>query len=346
MPQTYQAKNILITGGAGFIGANYIRYLLTNSNAKKIINLDNLTYCGSLANLPTTIDPKRYQFIKGDINDFNLVKNIFLDQQIDTIVHFAAESHVDRSINAPVIFAQTNVVGTLQLLAAAREVWLNKQGLGPQDCRFIHISTDEVYGSLELTSPPFTETNNYLPNSPYAATKAGSVHLVRAYYQTYGLPTIITHCSNNYGPYQYREKLIPKIIRCCLQELPIPIYADGKNRRDWLFVVDHCAAINLVVAAGTNGATYNIGTGTTVTNIEIVTHICKLLDDYHPRAYKHFELLKFVDDRLGHDFCYAINPHKITTELGWRPQTKLVAGLTKTVEFYVRALQTDPQTIC
>ena len=255
----YQPQNILVTGGAGFIGCNYIRYMLTKYKNISIVNLDKLTYAGSLDNLADLPDPSRHQFIQGDICDQLLVAKLLRQYQIDTIVHFAAESHVDRSITGPAAFIETNILGTFSLLEAARSYWLDDSLYGQQQCRFHHISTDEVYGSLAKKDPPFEESTAYAPNSPYSASKAGSDHLVRAWHHTYGLPVTTSNCSNNYGPYQHPEKFIPTIIRCCFEQKPIPIYGDGTNIRDWLYVEDHCSGVDTVIRQGKPGETYNIG---------------------------------------------------------------------------------------
>jgi len=327
----YQMRNVLITGGAGFIGANFIRYLLLNDNTVNIFNLDLLTYAGSLNNLTHLPDPLRYQFIKGDICDATLIAMILRHHQIDTIIHFAAESHVDRSIQGPAPFIHTNVLGTFTLLEAARQFWLAEKNWSNKECRFHHISTDEVFGTLSADDEPFTEKTPYAPNSPYSASKAGSDHLVRSYWHTYHLPMTMSHCSNNYGPYQHAEKFIPTVIRSCREWKPIPIYGDGTNIRDWLYVHDHCAAIFAILQRGKVGETYNIGGQCEQNNLTLAQTICDLMDELYPQQESHQSLIQFVTDRLGHDWRYAINHSKITSELGWRPQETLATGLRKTV---------------
>jgi dTDP-glucose 4,6-dehydratase len=335
----YHPKSILVTGGAGFIGANFIRYLLQEDASVNITNLDSLTYAGSLENLKNLPAPQRYQFIHGDICDGQLVAKLLRQYSIDTIVHFAAESHVDRSIAGPAAFIQTNIIGTFTLLNEAHNYWLQEQKLTAQQCRFHHISTDEVYGTLKPTDPPFTESHRYEPNSPYSASKASSDHLVHAYCQTYGLPVVITNCSNNYGPYQHPEKFIPTIIQSCLQQKPIPIYGNGSNIRDWLYVEDHCSGIWMVIQKGRLGETYNIGGGNEWANIEVVKLICKLMDKHYSHNAPHEKLITFIADRLGHDWRYGINANKIHSELGWEPQQSFIQGLTKTIKFYTHIEQ-------
>ncbi|MGB6422242.1 MAG: dTDP-glucose 4,6-dehydratase [Anaerolineales bacterium] len=333
-------RNILITGGAGFIGSNFVRYLLNIEPDVRVVNLDLLTYAGSLENLKDLPDPNRHIFVKGDICDQALLEDLLSEHQIDTIVHFAAETHVDRSILGPGQFIQTNVVGTFKLLEAARKKWLEEKPSGTaaaQDVRFHHVSTDEVYGSLEPDDQPFSETTNYAPNSPYAASKAASDHLVRAYGQTYGLPYTITNCSNNYGPNQFPEKLIPLILLNALDGQPLPVYGDGKQIRDWLFVEDHCSAILTVLINGVPGETYNIGGGNQPTNLLVVNTLCEILDECQPNSpyIPHQELIEFVTDRPGHDRRYAMDITKIKRELGWEPRQSLASGLLKTVEWYL-----------
>ena len=330
-------QNILVTGGAGFIGSNFIRHLLKPNSKVKIINLDSLTYAGSLANLQDIAEDKRYAFVKGNILDQTLVTNLLRQHEIDTLLHFAAESHVDRSIHSPKQFVETNVVGTQSLLDACRSVWLDERATPLAAVRFHHVSTDEVYGSLNPDEPAFTEFTAYAPNSPYAASKAASDHLVRAYHHTYGLPVTVTNCSNNYGPYQFPEKLLPLMILNALEGKPLPVYGDGGQIRDWLFVEDHCAAITLVLEQGQVGETYNIGGNNQPTNLEIVQQLCALLDEFLPRSphKPHKSLLKFVADRPGHDRRYAIDLTKINTTLGWQPRESLVTGLRKTVAWYL-----------
>ena len=328
-------KNVLVTGGAGFIGSNFVRYLLGANDRVRIVNLDLLTYAGSLANLQDLPEPDRHRFVAGDIGDRGLVDELLRDEQIDTIVHFAAESHVDRSISGPAPFVQTNLVGTFTLLEAARRYWLDEAGPGAGRVRFHHVSTDEVYGALRADDPPFTETTPYAPNSPYSASKAGSDHLARAYWHTYGLPVVTTNCSNNYGPFQHDEKFIPTIIRACVQEEPIPVYGDGSNIRDWLYVEDHCRGVAAVLRRGWPGETYNIGGGNEWANIDIVRQICALMDDRRPLQAPHQSLISFVTDRPGHDWRYAIDATKIADELGWRPRETFATGISKTVDWYL-----------
>jgi dTDP-glucose 4,6-dehydratase len=323
-----------VTGGAGFIGANYLEYLLESDTNARVVTLDSLTYAGSVENLGAVMDNPRHEFVKGDITDAALVNELINDRQIDTVVHFAAESHVDRSITGPAAFITTNVVGTFTLLEAARTAWL---GSGPRkDVRFHHVSTDEVFGSLTESDPPFSETTPYSPNSPYSASKAGSDHLVRAYHHTYGLPVTITNCSNNYGPYQHAEKFIPTVIRSALGEKPIPIYGAGLNIRDWLYVRDHCVAIDKVVRDGVSGETYLVGGRSERRNIDIARLICGILDERSPRKNgKYAELLSSVTDRLGHDFRYAIDSSVIERDLGWKPVETFDTGIRKTVDWYL-----------
>jgi dTDP-glucose 4,6-dehydratase len=331
---THTPKSVLVTGGAGFIGANYLEYLLESDTNARVVTLDSLTYAGSVENLGAVMDNPRHEFVKGDITDAALVNELINDRQIDTIVHFAAESHVDRSITGPAAFITTNVVGTFTLLEAARTAWL---GSGPRkDVRFHHVSTDEVFGSLTESDPPFSETTPYSPNSPYSASKAGSDHLVRAYHHTYGLPVTITNCSNNYGPYQHAEKFIPTVIRSALGEKPIPIYGAGLNIRDWLYVRDHCVAIDKVVRDGVSGETYLVGGRSERRNIDIARLICGILDERSPRKNgKYAELLSSVTDRLGHDFRYAIDSSVIERDLGWKPVETFDTGIRKTVDWYL-----------
>jgi dTDP-glucose 4,6-dehydratase len=331
---THTPKSVLVTGGAGFIGANYLEYLLESDTSARIVTLDSLTYAGSVENLGAVMDNPRHEFVKGDITDAALVNELINDRQIDTVVHFAAESHVDRSITGPAAFITTNVVGTFTLLEAARTAWL---GSGPRkDVRFHHVSTDEVFGSLTESDPPFSETTPYSPNSPYSASKAGSDHLVRAYHHTYGLPVTITNCSNNYGPYQHAEKFIPTVIRSALGEKPIPIYGAGLNIRDWLYVRDHCVAIDKVVRDGVSGETYLVGGRSERRNIDIARLICGILDERSPRKNgKYAELLSSVTDRLGHDFRYAIDSSVIERDLGWKPVETFDTGIRKTVDWYL-----------
>lgn len=314
---------MLVTGGAGFIGANFVHHELKRDSALRIINLDKLTYAGNKNNL-IGVDENRHYFIQGDIADRALVSQILKKYHIDTIVHFAAESHVDRSIISPQDFVFTNVVGTVQLLECARET----------NCYFHHVSTDEVYGALKKTDPAFTEKNNYQPNSPYSASKAASDHFVRAYAHTYQLPITISHCSNNYGYFQHAEKFIPTVIRSCLSGEKIPVYGDGSNIRDWIFVHDHCDAVSQILRCGTRGETYNIGGECEISNIDLVHVICKLMNVRFSENAPHERLIEFVTDRPGHDWRYAINNEKIFSALKWKPITPLIAGLEKTIAHY------------
>lgn len=324
-------KNILITGGAGFIGANFVRYLLNAEPDAHLYNLDALTYAGSLENLKDLPDPSRHTFIEGDICDAGLVNRIMSEHAIDTIIHFAAESHVDRSIHGPGAFVQTNVIGTFTLLEAARAAWAgDKPGR-----RFHHVSTDEVFGSLAPDEPAFTETTPYDPRSPYSASKAASDHLVRAYFHTYGLPVTLTNCSNNYGPLQFPEKLIPLMVLNATQGKALPIYGDGKQIRDWLYVEDHCEAIYLVVKNGKTGETYNVGGGNQPYNIDLVREICAILDELRPAGAPHASLMTHVQDRPGHDRRYDMDITKIHAELGWQPRYNIESGLRATVEWYL-----------
>ena len=331
-------KNVLITGGAGFIGSNFIRFLQRERPSLVFHNLDNLTYAGNLGNLKDLPNLENYHFYHGDICDENLVDKIFRENFIDTVVHFAAESHVDRSIQDPLKFMRTNVIGTTILLNTALKHWMNNKEIENKNFRFHHISTDEVYGSLTPEEPPFNEKTPYSPNSPYAASKAASDLLVRSYFQTYRLPVTITNCSNNYGPYQYPEKLIPLFIQNAIQGSPLPVYGDGKQIRDWLYVQDHCEAILKVLEIGKNGDTYNIGGNNQPFNLEIIQTICSILDEMLPNSiYKpHYQLVKFVPDRPGHDRRYAMDISKIKNELGWQPKESLSSGLQKTIEWYLK----------
>ncbi len=326
-------SSILVTGGAGFIGSNFVRYLLRTEPEVRIVNLDLLTYCGSLLNLQQLSDPQRHTFVKGDVADSHLIARLLSQHRIDVVVHFAAESHVDRSIAGPEAFVQTNVVGTFRLLEAARLAW---QGRTDQ-CRLVHVSTDEVFGALAPADPPFCETTRYAPNSPYSASKAAADHLVRAYHETYALPTITTHCSNNYGPYQHPEKLIPLIIARALGNQPLPVYGDGRQVRDWLHVEDHCKALRRVVAQGQCGSSYCIGGSSEQQNIEVVRQLCQILDQLRPRpdGTSYTGLITHVTDRLGHDRRYAIDSSKIQRELGWQPGWSFADGLRATAAWYL-----------
>jgi dTDP-glucose 4,6-dehydratase len=330
-------KNVLVTGGAGFIGSTFVRHLLREAPAVRIVNLDALTYAGSLENLKDLPAAERHLFIRGDICDSALVGDLLRTHRIDTIVHFAAESHVDRSIRAPASFVRTNVVGTFTLLEAARSVWLEEQPGAPLERRFHHVSTDEVFGSLPESDPPFDERTPYAPSSPYAAAKAAGDHLVRAYARTYGLPVTISVCSNNYGPFQFPEKLIPLTILNALEERPLPVYGDGGQVRDWLHVEDHCRAVRLILENGRPGETYALGGGNARTNLEIVKRICSILDEILPGSTRrpHESLIAFVADRPGHDRRYALDSSKAGRDLGWTPREELERGLRKTVEWYL-----------
>lgn len=329
-------KRCLVTGGAGFIGSNFIRYLLSHDPQVKIVNLDALTYSGSLENLRDLPDASRYTFVQGNICDRELVAALLKGHRIDTLIHFAAESHVDRSITNPDAFIQTNIVGTFTLLDCAKEYWIGTLDRSP-DFRFHHISTDEVYGTLARGDPAWTETTPYAPSSPYAASKAASDHLVRAYGHTYGLPFTLTNCSNNYGPYQFPEKLIPLVILNALAEKPLPVYGDGQQVRDWVHVEDHSAAIDRVVRQAAPGESYNVGGNNQTANLTIVRAICEILDEAAPRPGRksHAELIQYVTDRPGHDRRYAMDIAKITRDLGWRPSHSLKEGLNETVLWYI-----------
>jgi len=330
-------QNVLVTGGAGFIGSNFIHFMLRVEPDIHIVNLDALTYAGSRENLDGLPDPNRHTFVQGDICDQALVERLLQQYEIDTIVHFAAETHVDRSIVGPGQFIQTNIIGTFTLLEAARQHWL-VQGSKPEDgVRFHHISTDEVYGTLAPGESDWTEETPYAPNSPYAASKASSDHLVRSYFHTYGLPVTITNCSNNYGPRQFPEKLIPLMVYNALNGKPLPIYGDGKQIRDWLYVEDHCEAIWNVVKRAPVGETYNIGGGNQPTNLELVHALCDILDEQLPDSphQPHESLIQFVTDRPGHDRRYAMDITKIGGDLGWEPRQWLESGLKKTIEWYL-----------
>lgn len=329
-------RTILVTGGCGFIGANFIRLLNTQYSNWRVINLDKLTYAGNLKNLQGIPEGDSYHFVKGDICDTALVDDLFKDEGIDTVVHFAAESHVDRSITGPADFIRTNIVGTFTLLEAARKHWLVKEKTEGQPC-FLHVSTDEVYGSLGETGF-FTEETPYDPRSPYSASKASSDHLASAYFHTYGLPVRITNCSNNYGPYQFPEKLIPLIFNNAMKNKPLPVYGDGKNVRDWLHVKDHCEAIAEVLQRGTDGQCYNIGGNNEKQNLEVVTLICDLLDKklgLPESASPRRSLITFVEDRQGHDRRYAIDATKTKTQLGWEPKKTFEQGIEDTVDWYL-----------
>jgi dTDP-glucose 4,6-dehydratase len=326
---------ILVTGGAGFIGSNFILDWLAQVG-EPVVNLDKLTYAGNRLNLAAVEGDARYRLVRTDICDRDAVERVFEDQRPRAVVHFAAESHVDRSIHAPADFIQTNVVGTFNLLEAARAHWQALDTGAKETFRFLHVSTDEVFGSLGPEDPAFSETTPYAPNSPYSASKAGSDHLVRAYHHTYGLPVVTTNCSNNYGPRQFPEKLVPLMILNAVAGKPLPVYGDGRNVRDWLYVGDHCAAIRLVLERGRSGEVYNIGGGAERRNLDVVEALCDILDELRPRgAGRYRDLVTFVKDRPGHDRRYAIDTSKIEAELGWRPEESLESGLGKTVQWYL-----------
>jgi dTDP-glucose 4,6-dehydratase len=328
-------SRILVTGGAGFIGSNFILQEMREGTAS-ILNLDKLTYAGNLHNLESIAGDVRYQFLQGDIGNRADLKGVFERFRPGAIVHFAAESHVDRSIRGPEEFIQTNVNGTFAMLEEARAYWSALPEAECKDFRFLHVSTDEVYGSLGAGDPPFSETTPYAPNSPYAASKAASDHLVRAYHHTYGMPTLTTNCSNNYGRFQFPEKLIPLMILNARDGKPLPVYGDGKNVRDWLYVGDHCSAIRSVLARGRSGETYNIGGWNEMPNIEIVHRVCELVDEMLPSSGKpRKELITYVKDRPGHDRRYAIDARKIERELGWKPKETFETGIRKTVQWYL-----------
>ena len=331
---------VLITGGAGFIGSNLIHYW-TSTTTETVINVDNLTYAGNLQNLAELAGDPRYVFFRSDIGNIPAICQILRKCRPRAIINLAAESHVDRSIHDPDAFIQTNVVGTQRLLKAVYSHWSTLGASEQEDFRFLHVSTDEVYGSLEPDAPSFCETTAYAPNSPYAASKAASDHLVRSYHRTYGLPVLITNCSNNYGPYQFPEKLIPLVIHRALAGKPLPIYGDGGNIRDWLYVADHCAALQCVLERGRPGEVYNIGASSEKTNLEVVHRLCDILDEGKPRrdGKSYREQVTFVKDRPGHDRRYAIDASKIERELGWKPQEMFESGLRKTILWYLENQQ-------
>ncbi|CBL44268.1 dTDP-glucose 4,6-dehydratase [gamma proteobacterium HdN1] len=327
---------ILVTGGAGFIGSNFVLDWLATCS-EPVVNLDKLTYAGNLENLAELEGNPRHIFVQGDIGDTALVESLMREHQPRAVLNFAAESHVDRSIHGPEAFIQTNIVGTFRLLEAVRSWWGQLPADGKVRFRFLHVSTDEVYGSLEKTAPAFTESHSYEPNSPYSASKASSDHLVRAYHHTYGLPVLTTNCSNNYGPYHFPEKLIPLVIVNALSGKPLPVYGDGQQIRDWLYVKDHCAAIRRVLEAGVCGETYNVGGWNEKANLDIVTEVCALLDELRPREDGvHYRMqITHVPDRPGHDRRYAIDARKIERELHWRPAETFATGIRKTVQWYL-----------
>ncbi len=337
-----QPGTILVTGGAGFIGSNFVLHWLRNE-ASSIVNLDKLTYAGNPANLASVSDSKnndrRHNFVQGDICDRELVAELLITYRPQAIVHFAAESHVDRSIHGPDDFIRTNVNGTFSLLEEARAYWSALSDQEKASFRFLHVSTDEVYGSLTAEDAAFSETTRYAPNSPYSASKASSDHLVRAYHHTYGLPVLTTNCSNNYGPFQFPEKLIPLVILHAINGKPIPVYGDGQNVRDWVFVVDHCEAVRTVLARGRPGETYNIGGRNELKNLDVVNTICAVLDELQPQGptVPHRTLITFVKDRPGHDRRYAMDTSKIESELSWRPKETFETGIRKTIEWYLES---------
>jgi dTDP-glucose 4,6-dehydratase len=328
--------SILVTGGAGFIGSNFVLDWFKHQD-ETIINLDKLTYAGNFENLQNLEDDERHHFVRGDIGDKNLIISLLSAHQPRTIVNFAAESHVDRSIHGPEDFIQTNIVGTFHLLEAARNYWNELSEEKKANFRFLHVSTDEVYGSLNKDDPAFSETNRYEPNSPYSASKAASDHLVRAYHHTYGLPVLTTNCSNNYGPYHFPEKLIPLVIHNALAGKSLPIYGDGQQIRDWLYVKDHCSAIRRVLAAGKVGETYNIGGWNEKANLDVVYTLCDILDELQPRSdgQSYRTQITFVKDRPGHDRRYAIDATKLERELGWKPDETFESGIRKTIQWYL-----------
>ena len=329
-------QTLLVTGGAGFIGGNFVLDRLAGGATRRIVNLDALTYAGNLDTLAPLQGDARHVFVRGDIGDRALVQQLLAEHQPDAIVNFAAESHVDRSIDGPAAFVQTNVVGTLNLLECARDYWRSRDPAGRDAFRFLHVSTDEVYGSLGAEGR-FTETTPYAPNSPYSASKAASDHLVRAFHHTYGLPVLTTNCSNNYGPYQFPEKLVPLMIQKALAGEPLPVYGDGRNVRDWLYVVDHCRAIAAVLERGRPGEVYNVGGDAERENIQVVRTICALVDARRPRSdgATRESQISFVTDRPGHDRRYAIDAGKIQQELGWKPEVDFETGMARTVDWYL-----------
>ncbi len=337
---------VLVTGGAGFIGSAVIRHLINNTQ-DSVINVDKLTYAGNLESLVSVEKDKRYAFELIDVCDRAELDRVFEKHKPDVVVHLAAESHVDRSIDGPAAFIQTNIVGTYTLLEAARSYWQGLCGVQKANFRFLHVSTDEVYGELDLLDSPFTENNRYAPSSPYSASKASSDHLVRAWYKTYGLPVVISNCSNNYGPYQHSEKLIPRMISCALEGNPLPIYGRGEQVRDWLYVEDHVRALVSILTHGRIGETYNIGGQSERRNIDVVRAICTLLEEFAPNKPKgltqYEQLISYVADRPGHDMRYAIDANKIQTELGWQPYESFESGLRKTVAWYVNRRKSGGQ---
>ncbi|MDI9331643.1 MAG: dTDP-glucose 4,6-dehydratase [Alphaproteobacteria bacterium] len=334
MSADFSPSCVLVTGGAGFIGSNFVHTVLAEQADLTVINLDNLTYAGNLSNLASLKGDRRHVFVRGDVADADLVASLLTEHRPQALVHFAAESHVDRSIHGPDDFLRTNVQGTFNLLECARA---HAQQLAPGGFRYLQVSTDEVYGSLEPDAPPFTEQHRYEPNSPYSATKAAADHLARAWHHTYGLPVLTTNCSNNYGPYHFPEKLIPLVIHRALLGQALPIYGDGQQVRDWLYVQDHCRAVWRVLQAGVPGETYNIGGWNEKTNLDVVRTLCAALDEMSPRAdgQSYAQQITFVADRPGHDRRYAIDARKIERELGWRPQETFESGIRKTVRWFL-----------
>jgi dTDP-glucose 4,6-dehydratase len=336
---------MLITGAAGFIGSHFVKSMLGKYKGIKAISYDNLTYAGSIDNLDAAMDNPRHVFVKGDICDKEKLEQVYKHYEIDCVVHFAAESHVDNSIVSPDVFFQTNVMGTLALLETAKKFWLDEKGWDKNTCRFHHVSTDEVYGSLEVTDLPFNESTRYAPNSPYAASKASSDHVVRAYHQTYGLPTTISNCSNNFGPNQNLEKLIPSVIKSCLNNSPIRVYGNGKNIRDWLYVDDHCEAIDLVLQRANVGESYAIGADNEIENLQLIKKICRLMDEVYPAENPYAQLIAFVDDRKGHDKRYAIDVRKAQEVLGFNPSVAFDVNLKTTVLHYVEKFKSNTSSL-
>lgn len=336
----FEPNNVLVTGGAGFIGSHFIRQALRRWPGARFVNLDALTHAGSQTRVADLADDPRYRFVQGDICDAALATDLFAEHGFDTVVHFAAESHVDRSIAGPDIFVRTNVTGTHQLLEAARRAW-SRHDMDPARCRFHHISTDEVYGDLAPHDPPFTEDTAFRPSSPYSASKAAAEHLVRAWHRTYAMPVTITNCSNNYGPWQGMESLLPKVIVNALEGQPLPIYGDGQQVRDWLFVTDHCKAIADVIERGAPGESYNVGGDAERANVDIVRSVCDILDELSPEGAPHRRLIEYVADRPGHDRRYAIDSSRLNHRLGWQPETDLQAGLRQTCEWFLDQWRDD-----
>ncbi|MGB1110315.1 MAG: dTDP-glucose 4,6-dehydratase [Gammaproteobacteria bacterium] len=339
---SFSPRCVLVTGGAGFIGGHFIRGLLSGRLAgipspPRVVNLDALSYAAMPQRLADLDDNPGYRFVQGDVRDAGLVSDLLRGEHIDAIVHLAAESHVDRSIAGPDAFIQTNLLGTFTLLEAARTAWLERGKPRGRDVRFLQVSTDEVFGSLSEDSPAFREGDAYAPNSPYSASKAGADHLVRAYHQTYGLPVLTSRCSNNYGPGQHAEKLVPTVIRACQRRQAIPIYGDGSNRRDWLHVEDHCRALWSILTRGEPGESYNVGGGTELSNLEMARRICDLMDRRQDAGFEHASLIAYVEDRKGHDWRYAIDASKLRGQLSWEPLVSFETGLAETVHWYLNA---------